>query len=245
MIMPMPVLYLLILASLILYILNQRRLGKVVAVISFFWFLLISSGPVPKCLIRSLENQYSPLTVNEIENLPDSCYIMVLGAGHSDDPRLSSNNNLSHRALGRLVEGIRIQKTIPGSQLVVSGYQGRSNIPQAFVLYRTAIQLRVDSSLVKMLTSPVNTRMEAEEYVLNFGIENDLILVTCAVHMHRAMMLFREVGLDPVPNPTNYLLKKGSKKNPWGWLPSSYNIRMMEAAVHEYIGLLWAKMGGN
>jgi uncharacterized SAM-binding protein YcdF (DUF218 family) len=144
-----------------------------------------------------------------------------------------------------LIEGIRIHKLIPGSRLILSGYSGRSELPQALVLYRTALMLGVDSASMSVLSLPVNTLMEAEEYIRNFGKQNDLIIVTCAIHMPRAMMLFKKEGLNPIPDPTNYVLKHGSQKNPWRWLPSSAYTEMMEAAVHEYIGITWICLGGN
>ena len=93
--------------------------------------------------------------------------------------------------------------------------------------------------------TPSNTRKEAETYVKNFGTKNRLILVTSAIHMPRAVMNFQKAGVNPIAAPADFIIKYGSHKNPWRWLPYSENIGMMEAAIHENTGILWIKVGGR
>jgi uncharacterized SAM-binding protein YcdF (DUF218 family) len=244
-IMPLPILYLLLIVAFIFFISNQGKTGSTFLVLAGIWLLIISTPFIPKALVKSLESKYPQLTDESIKNLPDSCDIIVLGGGHSDDKDLSPNNQLSTTALGRLAEGIRIHRMIPGSRLVLSGYRGESELSQALVLYQTALLLGVDSALMTMQILPSNTRMEAEEYAKNFGTGNDLIVVTDDLHMPRAMMLFQKAGLNPVASPTNQILKYGSHKYRWRWIPSSGNIGMMEAVIHEYVGMIWTWVGGK
>lgn len=244
-IMPLPVLYLFLIASGVFYISGHKRQGKVLLIISGIWFFINSTPFLPKLLVKSLENKYPHLTDESIRALPDSCDIIILGGGHSDDKGLSPNNQLSINALGRVVEGIRIHNMIPGSRLILSGYKGRSDLSQAGILYRTALILGVDSSQMAMQFQPANTAKEAEEYVKNFRSEKKLIVVTSDIHMPRAMILFRRAGLDPIAAPTNQLIKYGSVKYRWSWMPSAGYIGMMESVIHEYAGILWTLAGGK
>ena len=244
-IMPLPVLYLILVIAIILFISGHKRTGKILFIIAGIWFFIITTPMIPRTLVKSLENKYPQLTEESIKNFPDSCDIIILGGGHSDDKELSPNNQLSNVALGRIVEGIRIQKMIPGSRLILSGYRGRSEISQASILYRTALILGVDSASMVMQILPANTRMEAAEYIRNFGSEKKLIVVTSDIHMPRAMLLFKKAGLSPVAAPTNQLIKYGSVKYRWRWIPSSVYIMMMEVVIHEYTGILWAFIGGK
>jgi uncharacterized SAM-binding protein YcdF (DUF218 family) len=243
--MPLPVLYILLITGLLLMWRNRSKARKIVLIIAGLWFLVISTLPVPRALVKSLEGRYHQLTDTEIKALPDSCDIIVLGGGHTDDKELTPNNQLSPQALVRLVEGIRIHRMIPGSRIILSGYSGKTIEPQAIVLYKTAKLLGVDTSSMAFQTRPANTLREAEEYIKNFGRSRTLIVVTSDIHMPRAMMHFRNVGLDPIPAPANELIKYGSRKYIWRWIPSSGNIQMMEEAMHEYAGILWEKMGGK
>ena len=126
-IMPLPVFYMLLLAALTFYLIGRKKTSKALIYFAAFWFLIISTPPVPRALVRSLENIYPHLTEEAIMNLPDSCDIIVLGGGHTDDMGLSANNQLSTTAIGRLTEGIRIHRMLPGSRLILSGYSGNLN----------------------------------------------------------------------------------------------------------------------
>jgi uncharacterized SAM-binding protein YcdF (DUF218 family) len=133
---------------------------------------------------------------------------------------------------------------IHGSRLVLSGSKGGSKLPQALILYRTALMLGIDSSGMAMQTEPSNTLMEAEEYVRIFGRENNLIVVTSASHMPRAIMHFRDAGTNPIAAPTHFFLK-GSGRQTFSRMLSSEYILMMRMAAHEYAGRIWAKAGGR
>jgi uncharacterized SAM-binding protein YcdF (DUF218 family) len=106
----------------------------------------------------------------------------------------------------------------------------------------TALGLGVNKNEIRLLGTPENTKMEAFEYTKKFGTKNSLILVTDAVHMPRAMLLFRKAGQSPIPAPTNHLVKSNWKNGISDWLPSSSNIAMMEYAMHEYGGLVYARL---
>jgi uncharacterized SAM-binding protein YcdF (DUF218 family) len=129
--------------------------------------------------------------------------------------------------------------------IITSGWGEPGYASQAEVLKETAMLLGVDSKFIKMQINPKNTMMEAKEYKHLFGDSSKLIVVTSALHMPRAMHLFRQEGLYPIPAPTNHIIKKGKNYNPWLGMPSSENIHKMESAVHEYVGLLWYKFGGQ
>jgi uncharacterized SAM-binding protein YcdF (DUF218 family) len=242
--MPLPVFYMLLLAALTFYLIGRKKTSKALIYFAAFWFLIISTPPVPRALVRSLENIYPHLTEEAIMNLPDSCDIIVLGGGHTDDMGLSANNQLSTTAIGRLTEGIRIHRMLPGSRLILSGYSGNSKLSQAMVLYRAALLIGVDSAAMFILEKPANTKQEAEEYVRNFGKNRTLIVVTNDMHMPRSVKMFRMAGIDPVPATTNQVIKYGSNKR-ISWFPSAHYIAMIESAVHEYAGMGWAVLSGR
>ena len=197
-------------------------------------------------MVEYLENQYETVSIKRLNTLNEPINILVLGGGHTDDTRFPANNQLSDQALVRLSEGIRIHRQLPGSTLITSGGSGESEIAQAKILANTALLLGVDSSHLKMQTQPKNTWAEANEYKRLYADSAQLVLVTSAAHMPRAMYLFRKAGLNPIAAPTNHLVKKGTReKDFWYWFPSSGNIKLMESAIHEYLGLLWYKLGGE
>lgn len=242
-ILPLPILWLIVLTGIAGYLLKKKQLVRICLAGAIGWLALITTPLLPKALVGSLERQYPPLlSIDQpVSSVP--VYIMVLGAGHTDDKTLPPNSQLSAAVLGRLIEGIRLYHTIPGSQLVFSGPKGEQTESQSVILAQTAGFLGVSPGDIHQFTATKNTADEAATYHSTFGIRNKLYLVTNAVHMPRAMYLFRREGLHVTAAPTNFLIKKGSVSHPFtAFIPRSDNLFRMENAIHEYVGLLWAKL---
>lgn len=209
--------------------------------VALLWLALASTPPLPTLLVESLENQYTPLLQAPSFSLPT--HILVLGGGHVSDERLPPNDQLSEQALSRLVEGIRLHRLIPGSKLALSGYSRPGITPShAEVMAQTAIILGVNPQDTVLVTTPHNTRQEAIDYKEMFGTGYSLILVTNALHMPRAMMHFRIAGLSPTAAPTNHFIKWDRLSSRFSLRPSSGNLKRMNAALHEYVGLVWGKV---
>ncbi len=242
---PLPILYLLLLTALILRLLKKKHTAGILLGISCLWLVLISTRPVPYMMVNRLENRYRQLSDIEIGKIPDSVNIIVLGAGHTDDADLSPNNQLGPHSMMRLSEGIRLQKLIPGSKLITSGLGYRTTIPGAVVVFRAALILGMDSKSMVISDLPMTTYSEADQYLKKFGSEKKLVLVTSAIHMPRAVMLFRSKGIDVIPAPADFLIRHPSQPGKWSWIPSADNIGMLEQAVHEYGGMIWFKVGGR
>ena len=239
-ILPLPIFCFFIILAVFFFLLKKPTISKTLLILSTVWFILISTSLIPNFFVKQLEKRCEPLLDSLLPFTGTHWNILVLGGGHINDPRLSYNNQLSRNALGRLVEGIRIYRKLPGSKLIVSGYAGSQSITQAQVLERTAISLGVDSLDIIRLDTPSNTYKESLAYINTMGGKDSLILVTDAVHMPRALSLFQKIGIEPIGSPVNQMFKTCPEKNRRGWIPSSDNIYKMEYAMHEYIGMLWA-----
>ena len=113
---------------------------------------------------------------------------------------------------------------------------------QAQVTKRAAIVLGVDSNQLVTLNEPGTTKEEAEQLGKNFNKTSQLVLVTDAIHMPRAMKLFRQEGFNPIAAPTNYKVHEGPKQPEIKWWPSMGNIELMNYVIHEYLGNLKASV---
>ena len=107
---------------------------------------------------------------------------------------------------------------------------------------KTAKALGVNENEIRFFGIHDNTRMEALDYTNKFGTNNTLILVTDAVHMPRAMFLFEKTGQLPIPSSTNHLVKSNWNNGIRDWIPSSSNIAMMEYAMYEIEGMIYARL---
>jgi len=242
---PLPVLYLLLLAGVIFLILRKKKVARWFFLLSGFWFVAITTSPFPRFVVSRLENRYPPLLSLPVTDTSRPVNILVLGGGHTHDLRFPPNDQLTINALGRLAEGIRLYRQLPHSRLITSGYAGKEDVSQAIVMYRTALLLGVDSSRLAFQEEPRITWHEALVYREKFDTTAPLIIVTDAIHMPRAMMLFRKAGLHPVAAPTNHYIKKGFYRPKPDISLGAGNTKMLEAALHEVVGLAWGQLHYN
>lgn len=165
-------------------------------------------------------------------------HILVLGGGHTIAPGFTHADQLSFYALGRLAEAIRIHKKIPGSKIVCSGFSVSGGTTQAEMLAMTALDLGISPADTLMMKMPGNTSAEAKAYTERFGNNYTLIVVSDAFHLPRAMGLFQQNGLRPIPAPANHFVKNDRK---YLFFPSAVRIELFGRSMHEYIGIWFGR----
>lgn len=198
-----------IIIMLLAYLLKNynKKMFISVSVIGIIIFLVCSTSYLPKKLISSIENNFAPIELNQFDKA-QKYYILVLGAGASIDNRLPASMNLNTTTLTRLVEGLRIYRNLTHSILVTSASIEGKKISQAQLSKEAAISLGVQEQNIQMLETPTSTLEEALAFKEKFGTKTNLILVTSAIHMPRAVEIFSDQGIKVVPAPTGYLYKK-------------------------------------
>lgn len=228
-------------AGLVLLRLNRRRLGGWIMVGALVMLLLFSSEPLARLLLVPLESHYPPL--EDTERLEDVDWVVVLGSHASSDSDRPATTRLSGVAALRLIEGIRLQRSLSGSRLILSGGTAFAGAPSATVMSRAAVDLGADPARLMVHPGPRNTVEEMTRLRDALG-ERRFILVTSASHMPRAMGLARAQGLNPIPAPTVWRTRN-QDSDPRRFLPSSTGLAMSERALHEYAGLIWARLRGH
>ena len=210
---------------------NYHNKAKFYFILSFLWIVLISYSPFSNAIMKPLENEYkSYLNINS-----DLKYVLVLGSGHNSNNEISKVSQLSTTALMRLSEGIRIYKELKDAKLIVSGYNGDDLVAHAFILRDVATSLGIPANDIITQESAKDTQEEAS-FAKKIIKDNSFVLVTSASHMPRSMKIFKNEGLNPIAAPTNYMAKSQSD---YLEEPNARELRKTEAAMHEYIGILW------
>jgi uncharacterized SAM-binding protein YcdF (DUF218 family) len=222
-----------------LYMKKEKK-AKLLFLGSLFSLLLFSYPPFTNLLVMPLENQYTKFEYKDCNNSKNIEYIHVLGNGHTTDRTQPISSQLSDGGTKRVLEGVIIQKYIPNSQLILTGYQGKTNTSNAVMNARLASALGVDAKQMIINGAPVDTREEALFTKTIVG-EKPFILVTSATHMPRAMLLFESLGMHPIAAPTNF-----HKEEFLGYArtPKAIYFHISTVAVHEYIGILWSMIQG-
>jgi uncharacterized SAM-binding protein YcdF (DUF218 family) len=99
-----------------------------------------------------------------------------------------------------------------------------------------------------LILESVSKDTEEEARLIQKMVGNNLfVLVTSASHMPRSMALFKKLGMQPIPAPTDYGVKErqGQEVIPYAFFPGVDELQKAETAVYEYLGLAWAKLRGR
>jgi uncharacterized SAM-binding protein YcdF (DUF218 family) len=240
----------LILGLVVLWANRRPRLGKVLATLGTVLLLLLSLPGIAAQFLTPLERRYPALLHPEKiawegqKSGTSAKWIVVLGGGHRSDPGLPANSQISAAALGRVVEGVRLYKSTPGSKLLFSGGAVFDPVPEAAVMARIAEILGVKPQDIVLESDSRDTAEEAEVIGSMIGKER-FILVTSAAHMPRSMALFKKRGLQPIPAPTDFQVREGPVPDPGRFFPRASSLSGVENAWHEYLGLAWAWLRGQ
>ncbi|MFZ5449511.1 MAG: envelope biogenesis factor ElyC [Thermodesulfobacteriota bacterium] len=228
---------------------RKQRLGKLLITLGTIFLLVVSLSFFSEKILIPLESRYPPLwhpeTISWEGVGADSSprWIVVLGAGAVSDPRVPITSQISRAGLGRVIEGLRLYKAIPGSKLLFSGGRVYDPVPEAEVMARIAVLLGANPEDISQEQDSRDTADEAAIIAQMVGGKK-FILVTSAAHMPRSMALFKKLGLQPIPAPADYLVTELQAPNPHRFFPGVHPLGQTQAAWHEYLGLAWAWLRG-
>lgn len=226
------------LAGIIAWIAKPRsKSGFALVLASGIWLLVMACPMTSFVLLKPLEKMAGPYADPEDLARKDVQYIVVLG-GDIRAGDLTPADRVANSSLVRVMEGIRLWKGVPGSRLVVSGgSDSRDLMTTAEGMGILAQSLGVPKTAIIMEDLSWDTEQEAK--LLKPTLEKSrFALVTSALHMNRALMNFRRVGLDPIPAPADFHFKKFAYTIK-SVLPGLENLGIAQGCIHEYLGTLF------
>ena len=231
---------------------RRRRWG--VAGISLTWtslllMYLLGLGPISKKIIEPLEGKYAILDTEKLTaggNAPK--FIVVLGGGYQRATGYPITSRLSKGTTVRVAEAVRIHQLLPGSKLVFSGgdevvgEDKRSTVADGMAEF--ARMMGVSNSDILLERDARDTSEHPVKILPLIGDDRNVIVVTTAMHMPRSMALFEKQGFTPIAGPSG-VSPSGSDLTLADFVPRAGSYLRIDAAVHEYLGLMWAKMRGK
>ena len=147
---PVPLcLELLLLGLALLWFTRRQRAGKILVSAGAGLLLILGYSFVPDLVLRPLEQKYPPvadLTAGQAG--PNAAqagkYIVVLGGGHTSDPKLPVTSQISAESLYRVLEGVRLYKAGLGRKLILSGGEVFNPVPESQTMSRIALIMGVN-----------------------------------------------------------------------------------------------------
>ncbi|MEI6895563.1 MAG: ElyC/SanA/YdcF family protein [Colwellia sp.] len=237
-IMPLNIVLILLILALLMY--NKKPKLSLKSLLAATVILLVSSfSPFSDSVMNTIENTYPPYV--KTERSVD--YIVILGCRHETNEALPVTSQLAACSLQRMVEALRIFKLHPRARIITSGYGGKNPISNAEAVKQSLMLLGVPAQKIITENFPKDTQEEAE--LIAPRVEGtQVVLVTNANHMPRAMRYFQAQEIYPIAAPTGYWVKDPEGKKNWPYyIPSSENLQQTSIALYESLGQLvqWFK----
>lgn len=202
---------------------------------------------VSNFLLRSLEARHPPAA-----SYPPATAIVVLGGGMLPlvAPRLHPETNW---AGDRLLHAARLYKNGAAPVIVATGgYIGFMNDApgtEADVYKRALTELfAVPDSAILTAGGSRTTAEDAEQAALVLaarGLDKNILLVTSASHMPRAVAVFTRAGFQVTAAPTDFTAEKSFAFLPFHLLPNARALAETTVALHEYLGLIAYRLTGK
>jgi uncharacterized SAM-binding protein YcdF (DUF218 family) len=216
-----------------LMLLRWRRLGGLVMVLAVGWSALWS---VPQCSdwLRGTLEERHPVVVES--TLPPADAIVVLGGGVGRAWLRREDVDPEELKSSRLAAGARAWLARRAPTVILSG-GGDGDGSEARTMAAAITRLRVPASALLLEERSRDTRGNAlftAELAKQHGMRR-VLLVTSALHMPRARLMFCEAGMEVTPIP----VPEFAHRDGWRarWLPTRGALWRSGRALKEYAGL--------
>ena len=196
---------------------------------------------------RAREHAYPPLNIAAGLDTDQPALVVVLGTGFNPDPEMPANSQVSSTFHTRLLEGIRVYRQHSQARLLVS-VAGEADAETKRSFFDQMIELlQLDPSRVSIMTEAKSTTDEADE-VARQRKNEQIVVVSSAGHMMRAMEIFADAGLDPIAAPSEFWFPRAGSEldKVWPrWIPSTGGINSNHQWLYETAASLWHKISGE
>jgi len=229
-ILPPTVLILSAVLGLLLYR-RRPRLGRTTIAVSLLALLLLSTPWVTNALQRSLET-YGPI---QPQILQQAQAIVVLGAGtYYNAPDFGGLDAISRNGLARVRYAAYLHRQ-SGLPILVAGgapHGGRTESEAMREVLEKEFQVEVRWQEPRSYSTAENAQYSSE--ILAKSGVSTVALVTDAIHMPRAKLVFEKAGMTVLPAPTGFATDSpGFALN----LPSAIALDRSAYAIREWLAL--------
>jgi len=225
------------LLALLLFGLRRRRWGAILLTLSLLWLGLWSLPVVSDALRLSLEGQYPRQAVTD---LPTADAVVVLGGGITPAPPDWPYPDLG-RGADRVWHAARIYRAGKASRVIISGGRlpwlgKRTSEATAMRQFLSDLGVPPDAVLIEEQSRSTYENAQHTAQLLQRHEIKQILLVTSALHLPRALATFRAARIDALPAPTDFEVMP-EPPHPLRWLPDAEALFDSTRALKEYLGL--------
>ena len=217
---------------------GRRRSGAWLLSVALGWLWLWSTPAFSDWLRATLEQRHPPAL---LEQLPTAAAIVVLGGvAEAAAPPMRPDPNLG-AAADRIWYAARLYRAGKAPWVLVSGGKlpwGGGEQPESVVMAELLQEWGVPATAILQESASRTTRENRDNSLplLQAHGARRILLVTSALHMPRALALFRATNLEVIPAPTDFEIRFPSNAHPLRWLPDAQALADGSRAFKEYLG---------
>jgi uncharacterized SAM-binding protein YcdF (DUF218 family) len=233
---PVSLIFLLMLAGWLLTLWGRRRLGLASGALGLLLLAACGFTTLGVLLMQPLESRFV-----RVEVMPPAIDTIVM-LGGATSGGISSARQVTElsEAGDRLTETLRLAMRYPAARIVLSGGSGLLVVDgesEAETAARFFEGLGIARERLVLESGSRNTAENAELTRAMLGdAPGVVVLVTSAFHMPRSVGLFRKVGIEVLPWPTDYR-STGDATLGLNVVDPALNLMTTGVAVKEWIGL--------
>jgi len=217
---------------------RRLRLGRIVIASSLCALLLLSTPWMANLLMRNIEI-YGPIRSNIVRGAQA---IVVLGAGTSHEaPELGGLYAIGRNGLARVRYAAYLHRQ-SGLPILAAGgapQGGRSEAETIREVFEEDFHVAVRWLETNSRNTVENAKYSSE--ILGKSGISTIVLVTDAIHMPRAKLLFEKNGIVVLPAPTGFATSS-SEFDTFLILPSASALAQSTYAITEWLALSYVRI---
>ena len=242
---PLSVAFFLIVLGLLAQALRLRKSALLLSGLSAVVLFVTLYTTAGNYLLQGLENRF-PKPAQDPESL--QCMI-VLGGAFESEVNTARHGIEFSAAADRFIETLRLAQKFPQSRILISGgdgsisgtYEGDAAASTRFFpLFGVRRERLVEEAASR---TTFENAMNTKDLLAQNGLSNCL-LITSGYHMPRSVGIFRKLGIDVTPWPTDFRTD-GEVRPGIDFTQPSLNAQNTSTAVREWFGLVGYYLAGR
>lgn len=216
----------------------RRFFGGLLVLLALAGLYILSTPFIANQLMAGVET-YPALTRQEVHDSGAEA-IVVLGGGRYSDAEEYGGDTVNSLLLERIRYAAWLARrsglpVIPSGGSVERGRQAEAQLAKEILEREFGVTVAAVED--RSRTTWENAHMTADT-LKALGLQK-VLLVSHAMHMPRAVAVFRRAGVAVVPAPTGFYHKSDQVDQLSDWLPSAGALLHSYYALHEYLGRAW------
>ena len=232
----------LIILALVGLFFHKRRFGIVLSVMALLG-LLLSSLPIVTGTLAGFWERFPPLQPSHVAEFQPQAVVVIGGGVKHNASEYQAPLTVHPRTLLRLRYAAKIAREYDLPILVSGGVVEDMNVSEAQLMAQV-LEQEFNVFVTWQEQDSRNTAENAQftrDLLIKQGV-TDIILVTQAYHMPRAISEFRKSGFNVLPAPTDFIRPSSEALSDLkfsDFIPSSTALTESFLLAHESLGMLW------